>query len=64
MPILKMSLKISPPVYLHIINILHQLVDNNLSKLVKILILEQIALAVIFYFGQVFVFFLCWNGFN
>ena len=33
--------------------------DNSLSKLVKIMIPEQIARAVIFYFGQVFVF--CWS---
>ena len=30
--------------------------DKNLSKLVKILISEKIALAAVFYFGQVFVF--------
>ena len=47
----KVPLKISLLVYLHFIKI-----DNNLCKLVKILISEQIAHAVIFYFGQVFVF--------
>ena len=35
--------------------------DNNLSKPVKILISEQIPLPVIFYFGQVFVFYMSIN---
>ena len=30
--------------------------DKNLSKAVKILVSEQIALSALFYFGQVFVF--------
>ena len=51
----KVSLKNLPPVYLHIIKI--DIVDNNLSKPVKISISEQIALAVIFYFEQVLVFY-------
>ena len=44
----KVSLKTSPPVYFHIIKI--DIVDNNVSKPVKILISEKVTLAVMLYF--------------